>query len=394
MNKVFFTSYARDDNADDSLGRTINKLKERVSANLGLTKEDIDKVVFFDTTDIQTGKEWEEKLGEALRLIRVLVCMVSPRYLSREYCAKEFEVFRRRLDLAGEKMKDKVAIIPVIWERGAPLMVLPQVINTYQWRDDRFPKSYGLSGLAALQRLRSQKEQYRKTIEVLAEVIGNAYSQSALVEYPKPVKFDDLPNWFHNPRPGPYNVTLTVLHANRSQWKPMLGGRTIGGVLDAVAISVKFAWEEIQPDLMLRQRLVEASQQRQVSIIVVERDLVAVSPWKEYLAEVIAAGTSSNCAVVFGLPPNLSGVAATPLNSELSALLPAGGGPVVDWFYTDDLKSLENALTRAITGLRMVLLAADPGQKVENPELSEAAQREGIPVDVRPMVTGPGGAAA
>ena len=94
MPKVFFTSYARDDNSDAILGRAVQRLSERVASKLGMADTDAPNVVFFDVKAIRTGQDWEQRLGDAVRSTPILVCLCSPTYLSREYCAKEFEVFR------------------------------------------------------------------------------------------------------------------------------------------------------------------------------------------------------------------------------------------------------------------------------------------------------------
>src|SRR5262245_2894430 len=117
MTHVFFTSYARlDSNKFSKLDRVVEELRERVRSKLGAKAAQ--DVGFFDTQDIQTGADWERVLGTALRHARILVCMCSPTYFNSEFCAKEFEVFRRRLQDAADAFKDVRVILPVLWDVG------------------------------------------------------------------------------------------------------------------------------------------------------------------------------------------------------------------------------------------------------------------------------------
>lgn len=395
MPKVFFMSYARDDNSDAKLGKAVQALSERVAAKLGMAASDASNAVFFDVEAIRTGQDWEQRLGDAVRNTPILVCLCSPTYLSRAHCAKEFEVFRRRLEAAGAAMKDKVAIIPVIWEPGAPRMVLPEALLRFQWRDERLPKSYGSEGLSQLARFPSQREKYLKTIEYLAESIGDAHAMSSLPDLPGSVKFEDLPLWFQNPQEGPYNLRVIVLHANGTQWKPKLGGASVGAVVDGVSGLMKMAWEEIQPGPTLEQDLRKADAERQVSLLIVDQPDVVKVPWSAYLKAVDEAALQ-NCAVIVGLPPS-SDPSGVPnfgdLATYLRAVLPNSyiGTSFHDVFRTDDTSTLGFALTRAATRVRAALVAADPPTRVEDAALTEAARSEGIPIETRPVILGPAG---
>jgi TIR domain len=129
---VFFTSYARPDNNKVSkLSKVVEELLERVRGKLGLPVKP-EEVGFFDRTNIQTAKQWEEVLGSTLRT-RVIVCLCSPTYFNSAFCAKEFEIFRQRVEKGGDKLKDVPVIVPVIWERPSePLESwVPKVVSKY-----------------------------------------------------------------------------------------------------------------------------------------------------------------------------------------------------------------------------------------------------------------------
>ena len=168
-NHVFFTSYARLDNSEGSSAQAIEKLKNRVIAKVGETS-----TIFFDTSELKNGKEWQDALGNALKEIRVAVCLCSPSSLKSAFCAKEFEIFRRRVDAAAG---NTVAIIPIVWEP----VTLPEVIRRFhQPKDPRFPNDYYVAGLYKLSTLPSQVESFLTSIEAVANDIDAADRASTL----------------------------------------------------------------------------------------------------------------------------------------------------------------------------------------------------------------------
>ena len=396
MTTVFVTSYARRDNDADPLRNAVKDISKRVRANLGIAV-DPDDIAFFDTTDIKTGTQWEQVLGNALQHNRVLVCMCSPTYLNSEYCAKEFELFRLRLEQAGPSMAGKVAIIPVLWERGAPPMTLPDVIRGFQNRDDRFPSGYGVHGLSRLARFESQKGTYIETLEVLAEVIGTAYADSVLPDWPNAVVFDDLPRWFHNPQADAYNVVVAVLHKDGTQWRPQEGLRSVGSTVDSVAQALGVAWQEIPVDHKLPQRIAQAEHARHVAIVIADADSVASAPMTNYLAA-IDEQALPNCAVLVGFKEPHRGAAAGATDglASLKAPIPASSKAKCfhETFVNSEPATLQEALTRAISSVRQALVAADPAQKVEDAGLAADAHAAGIPTATRPELPVPGGARA
>ena len=233
----FFTSYARlDNNKYSKLNAVVEGLKERVRAKLGARSTD--QVAFFDTRAIKTGAEWEKFLGDALRRSRVLVCFCSPTYFNSPFCAKEFEVFRRRLERAGETYRDARVVLPVIWDIGSEGIWLPQSIQKYQFTDKRFPDRYTMDGLCALKRVKGQRENYVKAIEVLADII-TAASSLILPPWSDPIIFDQLPQSFHNPNTGPYNLAVIVLNEKGTQWVPAEDGIPVARTIEVVVSSLK-----------------------------------------------------------------------------------------------------------------------------------------------------------
>lgn len=386
MTAPFFTSYARLDDSDKRLRKTIDKVRELLRAKLGLKEPDLEKIGFFDVTNIENGKDWEKALAEGLRNSRVIVCMCSPHYLSSEYCAKEFAVFQKRLEAAGKKMEGKVAIVPVLWEPGSPPMVLPKAISRYfQQFEDRFPKAYGTDGLATLSRLRMHRDRYTLSLIAIAEIIANAYTSSTLKPWAQPVTFEDLPNFFHDHTSAsrPYSVTLTALHPDKIRWRPEGFAAGIANLADAILTksSPSLGWREIDARLdTLTQQLQEASAARQISVVIVDDASIAKSPWKEMLA-LIEQLALPNVIVLTGRD-----------DDEATATKLAGSHTTTRaTFQISDAATFEHALRATITPMYLALVDADSAARVESQELEDQAKAASIDPTSHPKVQGPGG---
>ena len=92
--EIFF-SYKRNVESDAWHEKLKNKIKYWVGE-----EPDIDQVrVFFDVEEIQTGNRWREKIAEALRTSKCLVCILSPQYFRSKYCVAELLSFYKRSEL-------------------------------------------------------------------------------------------------------------------------------------------------------------------------------------------------------------------------------------------------------------------------------------------------------
>jgi hypothetical protein len=161
----FFFSYSRaDDRADPKKGDKyladfFEDLRTRVADILGLAINETDpdrdellnQVGFRDSSGVQTGQDWMDKIGKAIQHNRVLVCVYSPNFFSvrqnKQFCAKEFKAFlNRNPDIRyvrgpgqpGKEFELRGArnILPIIWLRFSYLQetdLPPYVLNKIQW---------------------------------------------------------------------------------------------------------------------------------------------------------------------------------------------------------------------------------------------------------------------
>ena len=310
--------------------------------------------------------------------------------MNSPFCAKEFEVFRRRLAKAAAP--GNVVIVPVIWEPGP----LPSAILKFQFTDNRLPDAYGKTlGLSHFARLASQADKLNDAIEVLADVIDVAEQSGMLEEFTDPIVFDELPSFLHNPKRDAYkNVTLTVLHDDRAQWK--MGGlrRSIGAIADRVANDLQISLEIVdpQPDTLQKQ-LDDAMTARHMSIVAIDFADASTPRWRLLLDQIDAAARS-NTAVLVGWKASDSASSAD-IQNKLRDLLPKSttASSKHSSLPLGDEKGTQAALTTAIASLQMALIAEDNAraQVVESADLRSKAEEKGIDPSARPAVSNAGG---
>jgi TIR domain len=388
MSHVFFASYARLDNDRKRLGSVILDLRERVRGRLGAL--DASKVGFFDSHDgILAAKDWEQTLGEAARHARVLVSFCSNTYFNSEYCANEFEVFRRRLGAWGGGGQSPPVILPVIWNRCS----LPKAVSRYQDSAEAqgFPSDYRNDGLLALQRNKTSKSKarYNATLDALTTVIEQALAGAPLPPWPTPVVFDDLPGVFDNP--GAYGVRAGALHPNGLRWE-LFPGTTLRALVEKVAAASHLPWRALKIGDDIAAQLTSAAADREAVVVVAHAASIGAGILK-VRADVIDANAGENCRILVGID-GAPGRATPPetVLLKLRELFPsqtnAGRVQGVD---VDALAAVEARIAEQIATTRMTMVAADPAERVTDATLAQAALEQGIGTATRPLVAGPDG---
>lgn len=95
-----FFSYKRDLESDSWHERVKNKLVFWLKQELRRTNVEI----FFDTQDIRTGMQWKERLADAIRQSKCIVCLWSPLYFQSRWCVSEWMSFVQRGQLMGRRL--------------------------------------------------------------------------------------------------------------------------------------------------------------------------------------------------------------------------------------------------------------------------------------------------
>ena len=95
-----FFSYKRDRESDDWHEVVKNKLEFWLKQEL----ERVDVRLFFDREDIHAGARWHQRLVEALKRSKCIVCLWSPLYFQSRWCVSEWKTFVQREQLAGRTL--------------------------------------------------------------------------------------------------------------------------------------------------------------------------------------------------------------------------------------------------------------------------------------------------
>jgi hypothetical protein len=376
---LIFTSYARDDDNDVSpLGKVVEDLIERVRGKLGRKKTD--QFAFFDTKSIATGEQWEERLGKAVREASLLVCMSSPTYLTREHCAKEFDVFSRRLSVENEAA-DARAVVLVIWD---VVDDMPASLLRFQHAHESLPKKYLQNGLLALRRVKSAEDDYNLTIDALAQAIKEALKRPPLAPLSNPPAFTELADWFHNP--GPSGVAVTIVHDEGASWRIGHPGDPLPLFVDGAVRRMKARWRLVpsRPAGIMELRKLSAA--GEPCIVIMDEASALKSPGRDFIAH-IADGSIKNAGLLVGRAEKVAGERA------ISAAMV--GHPTfrsADSFLEKDATDFKARFEQLATSLRMSAIADGPAKRVEDPQLEKAAAAAGIPISSKPSVIGPGGA--
>ena len=265
MAPVFFISYARGDIEHRAFRNTfdsfVDDLKQRISNKVPHLATD--DVAFVDD-DIQTGEVWSERLSTAISQCKVGVALFSPRYFSRRWCGREFQVLlQRRPPGSGPS-----GIVPVRWEKlvGEP----PECAARFQSNVGQFPQEYasrGMRQLAALQP--ASKLAYEDTMELLADRIAAAAEPQRLQTLPPDFDLETVPSAWEaavaadpgSHKEGSISKTCFVFLSSAGwDWIPYRErAEKIGALAQKITGDLGLRYEELPCDATLPQKLVDTS---------------------------------------------------------------------------------------------------------------------------------------
>lgn len=122
-----FFSYKRDPQSDLWHATVKDKIRYWLETELGQGEGKI----FFDTADLATGDRWPERISEALRRAKCLICVWSPNYFRSKWCVSEWQTFIAREQRIGGGLS---LIVPATYHDGESF---PAAAKAYQTADFR-----------------------------------------------------------------------------------------------------------------------------------------------------------------------------------------------------------------------------------------------------------------
>jgi hypothetical protein len=201
----FFISYAHTGpESDEMAGRFYNVLRGYIQT---LVHVPVGTALgFFDQDGIEPAVLWGEELAQALGTCQVLVALLCPPYLNREWCGKEWHAFtlREREPLPGASGSPNQS--PILSVRWTPIpFELPRAVGKPQFftpsntiKQPNLIRAYEEEGLFRL--LQAGDEQASDTIiwQLAMRIQGIYYSQRLK---PKVFVPEDLRNVFEGGMP-------------------------------------------------------------------------------------------------------------------------------------------------------------------------------------------------
>jgi hypothetical protein len=389
---VFFISYSRPDVSDRrAIDKVADALRRRVAELIGQNKADLNKIGFFDIESIKDGADWEQRLAPAVSNIGVVVCFCSPGYFNSAFCANEFDAFRARFEAASLELRARSPgpLIPIIWDRP-PNGVLPAAIRRfYQPGDRSFPKAYEREGLYTLARLSSRKDAFVLTIDTIARYIHKAAQPPPLQPLKRVAQFSELACSFDNPRPGPYQLAITVFASEGARWSANPVGPRLADAIESVADTGRLGWREIPVTDDLPTVVRAAAAQRSAHIFIVPESVAGEEPWTSRLDQLGGLGLKT-AGLLIAEDARIEPSQNAPCRVLQRVPSLAASGFVVSRFDPNVANDLDERLMELITRIRTRLISEDEPSKIESPEHSAAAQAAGVPIETRPLVSGAG----
>ncbi|QSQ24879.1 toll/interleukin-1 receptor domain-containing protein [Pyxidicoccus parkwayensis] len=92
---------------------TVGKFHEHLEVELKKKTGDRDLVFFRDKSAIHAGDAFEKVIFDALDSAKLLLVLLSPTWLSSDWCKREYKLFREGSQRKGTNRP----IVPVMWDR-------------------------------------------------------------------------------------------------------------------------------------------------------------------------------------------------------------------------------------------------------------------------------------
>lgn len=198
-----FLSYARSDvdpYFETFYGDFVRELRGRLGDHT------TDDLVFRDSRDIPLGARWEPMLERKLLACRTFIAMVSPTYLRRPVCRKEWASFDWRLQRTA-RGTSLALLIPLIWI-PVPNEDLPSVVRERQSAHASLGESYARRGLRYV--VQREGAEYRDLLTALAERVRDLVREPPPASPAELTAPDQLPDLFERVPPGPADGAIAA----------------------------------------------------------------------------------------------------------------------------------------------------------------------------------------
>lgn len=288
MHYWFFFSHAREDwEQSRFLGRFYEDLEKELAGREYLNPKDNLRHGFVDRENLQLMASWNDVLMDALQRSRTMVSVVSPTYVNKQFCGKEFWIFdRRRRQQVGTDGRFPDVMLPVIWIPSRHQ--LPTAITAAQFDNKELPEEYKEEGLLHLMKFK-RTAKYIACVEAFAKILQrNGAKHSNIPEFPHVTGFEEVPNAFESSAKHKAKFIFVAgkrtefqglpieecySHSRSCYWRPFNppAVETIGEIAESVTNETQFGYEELHPDEKMIERIHHCNEH--------DRVFMVVDPW-------------------------------------------------------------------------------------------------------------------
>ncbi len=124
--------------------------------------------IFVDEDNIEAGDVWPQRLKDALKHSRCMVCVWSPSYFRSDWCLSEWQTFRKREELTN--LNSHGLIVPMRFSDGENF---PPEAQNVQWVDVE-PYNLTLPAFWMSERSLGLEDQLKSLARSVAKTIANA----------------------------------------------------------------------------------------------------------------------------------------------------------------------------------------------------------------------------
>jgi hypothetical protein len=392
MSHAIFTSYSFGQNPRlrDKVLRFVKDLVARVQEKSGRTAGECR--FFFDEEEIPIGSRWRIELATAVRTSEVMICLISPLYLESEWCGQELTVFVRRTEDWTRKPKRRLTspsfVLPIIWEPSTT-RPLPSCLADLQTKQGVASGRYPKTGLREI--LDRGMKDRAHVLETLATRIADVLNHPAeLPVHPEIIDWSQVPNALEVQIP--FDLRWSSVVAPGATWPEDLVPVPLSLAVKAIAGELGCGSRRLSKGAALPTVVAKAQQDRMVIALAIEASQGAASADLQALDAMNSIPFAVVVVDSHAAPgsPRLSAQEWVkrefPNNGSFHAAL--GEGRLASAALWDVGAVFEGVITET----RKRMLAAVAPARVEDPGISDQARSNGLPIDQKPTLQGPGGA--
>lgn len=390
MSHAIFTSYSFGQNPRlrDKVLRFVKDLVARVQEKCGRTAGDCR--FFFDEEEIRIGSQWRIELATAVRTSEVMICLISPLYLESEWCGQELTVFVRRTEDWTRKPKRRLTapsfVLPIIWEPSTT-RPLPSCLADLQTKQGVASGRYPKTGLREI--LDRGMKDKAHLLETLATRIAEVLNHPAeLPVHPEIVDWAQVPNALEVQ--FPFDIRWASVLAPGATWPGDLVPVSLPLVVKAIAGELGCGSRPLPKGVALPTAVSKAQAGRMVVALAIEASQGAASADLQALDAV----ASNPFAVVLVDSQAAPGSPPMPAQEWVKREFPNGSFQTAlseGRLASARLGDVRTVFEEVITEARKRMLASVAPARVEDPAIIDQARSNGLPIDQKPTLQGPGG---